>query len=398
VPFDPEAVRLLRSEGTEFDYANTIDVDAFPDVDELITRIDRWRDPLARLRALILVVGYLAVGATGSSPSSARLCAEFRALADDMGLISARALARIYRAALLGTGNLDAALAQLDEADAMTDGRATTGSVGTMVRELTVQQVAPDWPRAAEMTWQLATRAGESEWLNVGFAAFAAQAFAYAGEEEQAREILGYVIAAEIRGSVQSLAVGLTAGAIWELYAGDLAAMALPRALALATSGVPDFYMNSTELSVARLMTVLDRFDEAVEYFDRARVTLEGRGQWVMRAIVDYDEALARLAHKQPGATALLAAASAEFDQLGMHDWSRRAAQVKVADPELPDGLTAREAQILRLVAVRRTNREIAAELFLSVHTVERHVQNAYRKISVCSRAEAGDYVARVGL
>ena len=71
---------------------------------------------------------------------------------------------------------------------------------------------------------------------------------------------------------------------------------------------------------------------------------------------------------------------------------------MKVADPELPDGLTAREAQILRLVAVRRTNREIAAELFLSVHTVERHVQNAYRKISVCSRAEAGDYVARVGL
>jgi DNA-binding CsgD family transcriptional regulator len=57
-----------------------------------------------------------------------------------------------------------------------------------------------------------------------------------------------------------------------------------------------------------------------------------------------------------------------------------------------------REAEILRLVAVRRTNKEIAAELSLSVHTVERHVQNAYRKIDARNRADAGDYVARVGL
>jgi DNA-binding NarL/FixJ family response regulator len=49
-------------------------------------------------------------------------------------------------------------------------------------------------------------------------------------------------------------------------------------------------------------------------------------------------------------------------------------------DRELPDRLTAREAEILRLVAQGRTNNEMAARLFVSVHTVERHVQNAYRK------------------
>jgi len=65
---------------------------------------------------------------------------------------------------------------------------------------------------------------------------------------------------------------------------------------------------------------------------------------------------------------------------------------------ELPDRLTLREAEILRLVAVGRTNKEIAAGLVISVHTVERHVQNAYRKINARNRADASTYVARAGL
>jgi DNA-binding NarL/FixJ family response regulator len=81
-----------------------------------------------------------------------------------------------------------------------------------------------------------------------------------------------------------------------------------------------------------------------------------------------------------------------------MHEWSRRAALLDVADSELPDGLTAREAEILRLVALGKTNKEIATDLVISVHTVERHVQNAYRKISARNRAEASTYVARVCL
>jgi DNA-binding NarL/FixJ family response regulator len=69
-----------------------------------------------------------------------------------------------------------------------------------------------------------------------------------------------------------------------------------------------------------------------------------------------------------------------------------------VPGDELPDGLTPREAEILRLVAGGRTNKEIAASLVLSVHTVERHVQNAYRKISVRNRADATAYVLRAEL
>ncbi len=65
---------------------------------------------------------------------------------------------------------------------------------------------------------------------------------------------------------------------------------------------------------------------------------------------------------------------------------------------ELPDGLTAREAEVLRLLASGRTNKEIAGDLVLSVHTVERHLANAYRKISVRNRADATAYVLREDL
>jgi ATP/maltotriose-dependent transcriptional regulator MalT len=60
-----------------------------------------------------------------------------------------------------------------------------------------------------------------------------------------------------------------------------------------------------------------------------------------------------------------------------------------------PGGLTPREAEVLGLVAAGRTNGEIAAQLVLSVYTVERHLQNAYRKIGARNRADATAYVVR---
>jgi DNA-binding NarL/FixJ family response regulator len=51
--------------------------------------------------------------------------------------------------------------------------------------------------------------------------------------------------------------------------------------------------------------------------------------------------------------------------------------------------LTEREAEVLRLVAAGRRNREIAAELVISEHTVARHVQNILAKLDVTSRAAA---------
>ena len=61
-------------------------------------------------------------------------------------------------------------------------------------------------------------------------------------------------------------------------------------------------------------------------------------------------------------------------------------------------GLSPREAEVLRLIAAGRSNREIAAELILSVRTVERHVTNLYRKIGARGRADATAFALRSGL
>lgn len=57
--------------------------------------------------------------------------------------------------------------------------------------------------------------------------------------------------------------------------------------------------------------------------------------------------------------------------------------------------LTARELQILRLIADGMSNREIADTLFLSSRTVERHIANIYPKIGAHNKAEATAYAVR---
>jgi DNA-binding NarL/FixJ family response regulator len=61
-------------------------------------------------------------------------------------------------------------------------------------------------------------------------------------------------------------------------------------------------------------------------------------------------------------------------------------------------GLSAREAEIIALVARGRTNKEVADELVLSVRTVERHLHNVYGKLGVSgpsARAAAAATLAR---
>jgi ATP/maltotriose-dependent transcriptional regulator MalT len=85
-----------------------------------------------------------------------------------------------------------------------------------------------------------------------------------------------------------------------------------------------------------------------------------------------------------------LEAAAGVFEQLGaapdvawVQSLTRRA---PIGDTH---GLTARELEVLRLVVAGKSNHAIAAELFISDHTVRRHLQNIFRKLGVSSRAAA---------
>ena len=57
--------------------------------------------------------------------------------------------------------------------------------------------------------------------------------------------------------------------------------------------------------------------------------------------------------------------------------------------PGLPGGLTAREVEVLGLVAKGMTSAKIAKELYLSPRTVEAHITSIYHKLGVTSRAAA---------
>ena len=67
------------------------------------------------------------------------------------------------------------------------------------------------------------------------------------------------------------------------------------------------------------------------------------------------------------------------------------------APPGRSVSLTRREAEVLGLVVEGKSNKEIAAAIYLSPKTVEYHLANTFRKLDIHSRAELARIVAREG-
>jgi DNA-binding CsgD family transcriptional regulator len=75
-----------------------------------------------------------------------------------------------------------------------------------------------------------------------------------------------------------------------------------------------------------------------------------------------------------------------------------KGAGVVAPAPNYPSGLTAREVEVLRVVAQGKSNPEVAQELFISINTVTRHLNNIFTKTATANRAEASVYAAQHGL
>jgi DNA-binding NarL/FixJ family response regulator len=149
-----------------------------------------------------------------------------------------------------------------------------------------------------------------------------------------------------------------------------------------------------------------EHFSRAVELhrtlavpFERAQIEL--RAGVVLAAAGEREQALEWLCDayrtaSKLGARPLASAAAREVAELGESVAQRLGGRAATK----ADGvqLTRRELEVLRLVSIGRTNREIAGELFISQRTVDMHVRNLLGKLDCRSRVEASHRAGELGL
>lgn len=99
----------------------------------------------------------------------------------------------------------------------------------------------------------------------------------------------------------------------------------------------------------------------------------------------------------ETSAVAELTAARKAFADIGAVE-DVREVEALLSRSRAPMGLTAREVEVLRLVAAGRSNQEIASDLVLSEKTVARHLSNMYTKLGVGSRTAAAAFAFEHGL
>jgi ATP/maltotriose-dependent transcriptional regulator MalT len=172
-----------------------------------------------------------------------------------------------------------------------------------------------------------------------------------------------------------------------------------PWGLALAA----DRILGLLSQTMGQLDQMMAHFEDALAFCRKAGYRPE-----LAWSYHDYAEALLQCASTSSARTvsgdrekamSLLDEAFSISTELGMRPLMERVAVLQgrvgslpTKPPAYPDGLTQREVEVLLLIALGKSNSEIADELVLSVRTVERHISNIYAKINARGRADATSY------
>ena len=427
--YDLDAVAIARASSDRDDYAQTLEPFDWrrPDETAAVLALGRtWQRPAAVFRALNVVARDLLFYHGAFREAEAR-GKELLAAATRYGSISGQVEALAQLATVrLTLGELLLARQTLQRAQELA---ARLGAVhrlhvilGAAVPTCLAYYLEGDWASLAETAARLAggPAAGRRALHGLVLGSLAALNYSLAGDAPGARRVLAALtpVLARMSPTVHqhNVAVHAAASAVWELGDREFAAGYRRMALSLIAAGIGDSVMGASTLTVARMAALLGDSSEAGTYFARGRPLLEQNEQRPLRAMVDYDEALALLRAGADDSTriaALLDAALTGFRALGMEAWARRAFGRREAlgarghggsagpapvRPAIPGGLTAREVEVLRLVASGQSNKAIAQALVVSVPTVERHVANIYAKIGARGRVEATTFALRHGL
>jgi DNA-binding CsgD family transcriptional regulator len=162
------------------------------------------------------------------------------------------------------------------------------------------------------------------------------------------------------------------------------------------------------EFILGRLAALQGRPAAARTHFAKARGDLDRAGQFCLRALVDLDDAVvAGNSGDEPSWRVLLQRAREQFVALGMRSWQEHVDRARIAGLRAaprnyhargPDDLSPREMEILGMLAAGSRSKAIAADLRLSLPTVNRHIANIYTKIGVSSRAAATAYAVKHSL